>query len=705
MKSAHSSSLQALRHLARLHGVRDNYLDMANRRQYASAESLLAVLRTLGVAVERMNEIGGALRERQRVLAQQVIEPVCVIWRGTGGIIPLQLHKNAAAGRLECQWQLETGEIRRIEHRLDRLPVESAARLSNESFVTVHLPTPANLPAGYHRVTLEGRIGHFETYVFCVPMRCWQGNASGRRWGLFAPLYALHSKRSWGAGDFADLEQFITWLSRQGGHFAGTLPILPAFLNHPFEPSPYSPVSRLFWNEFYLDVTRVPELEACPTARRLIQSASFQQQLEKLRASSLVDYAEQMALKRRVLAALSRSFFGKPSARRRAFEDFLRQQPLVSDYARFRALHEQLKKPWSTWPAHLREGRLEDDDCRTSLRQYHLYVQWLAHEQLTQIADHARRKEVDLYLDMPLGVHRDGYDAWRYQSLFALEASGGAPPDPVFTHGQDWGFAPLHPQRSREQGHGYVRAYLRHHLRYARMLRFDHVMGLHRLYWVPRGLPASQGAYVEYPAEEFYAMLSIESHRHQALIIGENLGTVPPEVNESLDRHGVSGMFVVQYEARPQTNSALRPVPIDAVASLNTHDMPPFAAYWRGLDIEDRRELGLLKVRDVAVERARRDQIRKFLVRFLRRRVRLGPGSPEAESVFQAVVSHLGASAARWVLLNLEDLWLETVPQNTPGTSTERVNWRRKTRFTLEELSTSTSLLNLLRQLRVARRQ
>jgi 4-alpha-glucanotransferase len=202
---------------------------------------------------------------------------------------------------------------------------------------------------------------------------------------------------------------------------------------------------------------------------------------------------------------------------------------------------------------------------------------------------------VELYLDMPLGAHGDGYDVWRYRELFALGASGGAPPDPVFTQGQDWGFAPVHPQRSRERGHAYLRAYLRHHLRHAGMLRIDHVMGLHRLYWVPRGQPASQGAYVTYPAEEVYAMLSIESHRHQAVIVGEDLGTVPPEVSRSLKRHAVGGMFVAQYEFCLPPKPVLRPVPRNVVASLNTHDMPPFHAYWRGLDIEDRRALGLIK--------------------------------------------------------------------------------------------------------------
>jgi 4-alpha-glucanotransferase len=703
VKPRQSKEFRALLRLAHLHGVRANYLDMAKRRQYASPDSLLAVLRTLGVPLEGMADVGQALEDKRRACAQRVLDAIHVAWQGKRAVIPLQLPEKVANGPLRCEWRLETGELRAAELRLDGLTAKSVRRLDGNRFVTLRLPVLRGLPVGYHRLKLECPHGWFETEVFCAPRQCWQGSRSGRTWGLFAPLYALHSERSMGAGDFADLEALITWLSEQGGRFVGTLPLLPAFLGQPCEPSPYSPVSRLFWNEFYLDLARIPELAICPAARRRMQASAFQQRLQEFRRAPLVDYAGLMALKREILETLSRSFFAKPSPRWQVFHEFLSERLLVSDYARFRALHEELARPWSGWPPRLRHGPLRDADCRQSLRQYHLYAQWLAHEQLGHLSDHARRQEVELYLDMPLGVHRDGYDAWRYQTVFALGASGGAPPDPVFTQGQDWGFAPIHPQRSREQGHSYIRAYLSHHLRHARMLRFDHVMGMHRLYWVPCGLPASQGAYVEYPAEEAYAILSIESHRRQALIIGENLGTVPAEVNQSMKRHGISGMFVVQYEARPKRAYALKRIPANVVASLNTHDMPPFAAFCQGLDIADRHELGLLKDRDLSRQYRLRDRTRKSLIRFLQHHGRIEAGNAEATALLSATLAHLGASAARWVLVNLEDLWQETTSQNTPGTSTERVNWRCKTRLAQEELCTNAAILQTLKELRSTR--
>jgi 4-alpha-glucanotransferase len=691
---------RALAQLARLHGVHTRYVDAARQRQQVSPQALLAVLRSLGVPLERVTDAAEALRQSRRARVNRMLEPVHVVWRGMRGTIPLRLPERISAP-LCCQWELEDGRTRRDHLPLKKLRVRRASVVDGVRYVTRDVPVPAYLPAGYHRLAFECDPDRFETLVFCAPERCFAPPESRRVWGMFAPLYALHSGGSWGAGDFNDLTEFMGWVAQQGGQFVGTLPLLPAFLDQPCEPSPYSPLSRLFWNEFYLDLERVPELETDIAARRRMLAPEFLARLRELRQAPLVDYATQMSLKRQVLEVLCRSFFARPSPRFSAFEQFSRDHPEVADYARFRAVHERRGRSWTEWPARLRNGELRDGDCRPSCRHYHLYIQWLAHEQMTRLSERARKQGVDLYLDMPLGVHRDGYDAWRYQTLFAREASGGAPPDPVFTQGQDWGFAPLHPERSREQGHAYIRAYVRHHLRHARMLRFDHVMGLHRLYWVPRGLPASEGAYVSYPAEELYAILTLESHRHRAVIVGENLGTVPAEVNRGLKRHGVGALYVVQYEARPQTSAALRPVPAHAVASLNTHDMPTFAAFWRELDLADRHRLRLIQRGDLAREHRLRYRIRQALAAFLRRRGWLDRG--DAGAVFRATVAQLGSSAAQWVMLNLEDLWLETAPQNTPGTLTERVNWRRKARLSLEalrEMPRSFEPLETLRRLR-----
>ena len=216
-----------------------------------------------------------------------------------------------------------------------------------------------------------------------------------------------------------------------------------------------------------------------------------------------------------------------------------------------------------------------------------------------------------LYLDLPLGVHRFGYDVWHERGIFATDVSCGAPPDSFFPGGQDWGFPPLQPEKSRAQGYRYVRAYLRQHLQQAGVLRIDHVMGLHRLFWIPKGRDTSQGVYVRYPAEELYAILSIESQRNKVCIIGEDLGIVPSYVRPAMVRHGIQRMHVLQYALPTQPDRQLQRVPAHSVASVNTHDMAPFAAFWQGLEQQERIELGLLDsadVRQLEQEYERREQ-------------------------------------------------------------------------------------------------
>ena len=368
--------------------------------------------------------------------------------------------------------------------------------------------------------------------------------------GVFLPLYALHSQRSWGSGDFTDLARLAEWTAAMGGTTVSTLPLFAAFLDGPFEPSPYAPASRLFWNEFFLDVTAAPELASCEPARKIIASAEFASEIDKLQREATVDYKRGMALKRRVLAELTRSCFDGAPERQRALREFVRERPAVEDYARFRAVAERRGESWPNWPEPLRGGRIDECDYDEEVRRYHLYVQLLAHEQLTALRQAAAN--VRLYFDLPVGSSGNSYDVWRERDVFATQLSVGAPPDALFSLGQDWGFPPMHPDKLRQQGYRYYRAIIGNLLRYGRVLRMDHVMGLHHMYCVPRGMDARHGVYVRFPAEEMYAILSLESHRHRALIVGEDLGTVPGYVHTAMSRHAIHRTYVVQYEAAPE---------------------------------------------------------------------------------------------------------------------------------------------------------
>ncbi|HXE76314.1 MAG TPA: 4-alpha-glucanotransferase [Candidatus Xenobia bacterium] len=599
--------------------------------------------------------------------------------------------------------RFEHGGGKRWVASLDDLPVRWREEVDGVGYVARGLRLPP-LPLGYHRLRVELGGEQSDALVIAAPTKAYAPPGKRRCWSVFLPLYALHTEGSWGAGDFSDLKRFAAWAGRQGSCLLGTLPLLPAFLNELFEPSPYSPVSRLFWSEFYLDVTQAPELVQCPSAQRRLNSAQFRRALEQLHREPLVDYRRGMALKREILEGLAQTFFSRRGGPPPEFCRFLKTTPQLEDYTRFRATTELRRRPWSQWPARLRGGDLRPGDYEESDRRYHLYVQWLANRQMKRLAAHARRYGAGLNLDLPIGTHSEGYDVWREQRAFALGTCVGAPADRVWTQGQNWGFPPLHPERIREHGYRYLIACLRHQMRYADLVRIDHVAGLHRLFWIPAGVPAGEGAYVHYRAEEVYALLCLESHRQHAAVVGENLGVVPPYVNSTMSRHGILKMFVVQYEVEGGVQRALKRVPADALASLNTHDMPPFAGWWEGRDIADRCALGLMSPAAARAQHQARLRRRVLMARILRRTGWLKGKATDSSSVFRACAEFLAASRAGAILLNLEDLWGETEPQNIPGTSSrERPNWRRKARYSLEEftrLPVVSSILDSVRRLR-----
>jgi 4-alpha-glucanotransferase len=343
------------------------------------------------------------------------------------------------------------------------------------------------------------------------------------------------------------------------------------------------------------------------------------------------------------------------------------------------------------------DGVLTAGDYLEEPKQYHLYVQWLAHQQMEGVSATARKKNIKLYLDLPLGVHPDGYDVWRERRAFILETTVGAPPDAVFTRGQNWDFPPMHPERIREQGYRYLRACLRHQLRRAGILRIDHVMGLHRLFCIPHGMDASRGVYLHYRAEELYAILALESYYHKAIIVGEDLGTVPDYVRPAMKKRGFRGMYVLHYELASKPEKGGLPVPPDSVASLNTHDMPPFASFWEGRDIPQRRELGLLDEKGVRRERVDRQNMIEALEASLQRQGWLKKSAVDTYTIFKACLSFLAGSQAQIALVNLEDLWLEVQPQNIPSIIDEYPNWRRKARYSFEEFCRMPQVLDILR--------
>ena len=668
----------ALRQLAQAAGLQTGYVDVLGRRHRTSPDVILAALNALGITMATIEEAPAALRMFQHRRLTRRVEPTIVLRPHRRNALSIFLPLSREPERFTVFFQQEDGTTHEWSVRSAELPRRGQEQNGTDTYSIARLGLPA-LPMGYHTLSLHFPDGiETTTHILCAPVRCWLPSEETRWWGLFLPLYALTTEQSWDAGNFSDLGTLVTWVAEQQGHVVGTLPLLDTYLDQPFDPSPYAPVSRLFWNPFYLDLTQAPEVDQCPEAQTLLASSTFQDALAAARASAFVDYRRGMQLRTQILQLLADSLAQHRGQRFEALQSWLHEHPEVEKYARFRAFVEQTRQGWQGWPTPQRDGQLGADDADPAIVRRFCYAQWLTEQQFLQVARSARAQHVGLYLDLPIGVHTQGYDTWRWRTNFALDMSAGAPPDAFYPEGQVWNFPPLHPLHTRENGHAYFRAIVRRHLAVGQLLRLDHVMGLHRLYWVPQGASGRDGIYVRYPAEELFAVLAIESQRAQAVLIGEDLGTVPWLVRDSMRRHHLLGMYILPFEQRGAGFATPSPL---SLAALNTHDLPPFAALWQSWTPRQRHAT----------------------LRWLQRRGWLLPDDSANDGAcrraLEGVLTFLATSPARILLANAEDLWLETEPQNRPGTGAEQPNWRHKARLPLEAWSADPDLIHVLNRI------
>lgn len=686
---------RALRRLAASFGLQIGYYDISRVWQKPSNEAILAVLKSLGAELERIEDAKMALKARQETLWSRCLEPGAVGFEGEPIRLRVRLPKNTPKSPLWFEILEETGSTRKVKVGFEDLkPIH--ARQNPKAPPLYAATLPIRLPIGYHTIRLE--LGGKEETVnfFCSPKKTFTRH-NWRSLGLFIPLYALHSKNSMGIGDFGDLERLASFALQQGVSLVGMLPLTLSFVEGPlFNPSPYSPVSRLFLNPVFIDINRIQELKDCKEAIKRLQDPTFKASVQALNEEPLVDYKRAMQLKRHILEPLAEATFsrGNPSG----IEAFIKKYPKVKQFALFMTAVESLGLGFRSWPERMKSGNLSPGDVPPKAFRYHLFCQWQACRQLDALNEQEKSKGLSLYLDLPVGVNPDGFDAWHYQDAYVEGLSIGAPPDTFFKLGQNWGFLPPHPQKTREAGHTSFIETIRRNLELTGVLRLDHVMGLHRLFVIPNGFEAKDGLYLHYPYQELYAALAIESHRAKSMLIGEDLGTVPGYVRLAMERFGLQRIYVFLTEVRPDAKPSI-PEPIeDALACVETHDMPTFAAFMEGLDIEERLKLSQLP-RDSAQNES---ESRRLFVKVIQKALKDKGFLKEDEGIeatLLAALRFLAQSQARILLVNLEDLWLERTPQNMPGTGDERPNWRKKAALSLEQIEADTNVMGVLQEL------
>ncbi len=661
--------MSALHDLAVAAGIDPAYKSWRNLPVASSDAALLAALQaiapSLGFELPDAAAAPGALATLERARWAERCPPVVVGWDGRL-VVPFRVP-----AEIDADWEvvvtLESGETLARHGRLFDLPADGHAwpeSLGRAVHCLRHAPISGACEVGYH--TLAWRCGdvHGTSFAIVAPQKAYGGPGTGeRRWGVFAPVYGLANATSGETGDLATLGALFAAVARRGGSYVATLPILAADLD-PRDGaapafSPYSPVSRLFWNELYLDLGA------------LARDSGLSAPVAPPVTGTLIDYAAQATWRREAFAPMAARLAGDPGAA--AVLDAWAMAHDVYDYAAFRALTEQRRETWLGWPEELRDRAprvttraeaiaLGAEPARIDA---HVVAQCTMQRQLEELGDAPA-----LYLDLPVGVSCDAYEVWRWRDQFITTLAAGAPPDGLFLGGQNWGLPPLSPSAQRRDRYRYFIRCVRHHMKVAGMLRVDHVMGLFRLYCVPEGFPATDGVYLRYHHDELLAILTLESQRNHCALVGEDLGTVPDHVRPAMARHAMFRLHVGQWYLPAKVGEGSTPSPAESVASLNTHDTATFAGWWAGADIDDRRGLGLITEAQDAAERVERERSRAA--------VRAMVGGEDLAAAMVGATADLAAGPAEVVLVALDDLALDPVPHNVPGTTTERTNWQRR---------------------------
>lgn len=709
-----------LRTLADRLGILPSYIGVDGRVHSTSNDTREALVRAMGYDGSTEATAQKSLEVLDRVDDDGGVNPVRVLTVTVGAPPTLGFRLPADQERpraIELVWHDEGGWKRRFNLR--SIPDGPGGR-----GFAVRLPI---LPGpGYHRVVLNwdsaSGATEKEQLVIVAPSVCCDAKwrmPDTRGFGVLANLYAVAGERNWGVGDFGDVREIIATASRHGADFVGLNP-LHSLRNVGHDICPYTPLSRLFHNPLYIEMEQVPELDDCQEARTLLSSSESVALLARLRSSPYVNYDDVYALKKRVLRLLHTAFGSTheqaDTPRGRAYRAFLREQgDALRHHAVFLALTDHFQTPmWRRWPAAFRNPHAGDVmslavECRDEV-SFQMFLQFETERQLASLADAARtaRMGIGLYLDLALGSSDAGSDSWMYPDLFVHEVRVGAPPDPYSDTGQTWGFPPLHPRRLAASRYDYWIRMLRASMAHAGMIRIDHVMGLFRQFWVPDGRTAVDGAYVLYPAEELLGILALESQRHGVVVVGEDLGTVPPEVPESMRRKRMLSSRVIWFE-RDETNG-FRPadaIPSEALTTVTTHDHPPLRGLLTSHDLVIRRRTGLIADDNEANQLAAE---RRAALADLARRLRLeGLLSDNASPTFEEFCTAIHVFAARTPSLlaglYLDDLSGEVEPVNIPGVPVSRYpSWSRRMTVTLDSLLSDQRVLALLDEVRNSRR-
>jgi 4-alpha-glucanotransferase len=669
-----------LRQLADYCGVATEFWDWQGRHVEVSEQTIIAVLAAMGLDASTPDKALQALHARWHEPWTRMLPPCVITRHGSGHVLWVHVTHGH---RVEVWIDLENGGMRRGLQQVENWwpPREVDGRLVGEASFRL----PDDLPVGYH--VLRARSSDREAATSLIITPPWLGLperlGQRRAWGLMTQLYSVRGQQSWGVGDLADLTDLAVWSAAD--HHAGFIlvnPLHAAEPTAPMQPSPYLPTTRRFGNPIYLRVELIPEYAYLTEAQRADIADLRHDVQQKLADAHRIDRDTAWAAKRAALELIHKA--PRSAGREIAYHAFQRREgESLVNYATWCALADKHGPDWRSWPAALRHPASPQVAAfrakHAGAIDFHSWLQWVLDEQLDATQAAARRAGMTLGVmhDLAVGVTPSGADAWSLQDVYATRMSVGAPPDAFNQLGQDWRQPPWRPDRLAELAYAPFREVAASLLRHAGGIRVDHVVGLFRLWWIPEGKAPTAGTYVRYDHEALIGILALEAARTEAVVVGEDVGTVEPWARSYLRERGILGTSILWFEFDYHGTGA--PLPPErwreyCLASVSTHDLPPTSGYLAADHVRLRQSLGLL-TRSLEEELAADAVTRDAWLTELRNRGAL-PADSDVETTMQALHRFLTWTPARLIGVALTDVVGDPRPQNQPGTVDEYPNWR-----------------------------
>ncbi|MEG3768234.1 4-alpha-glucanotransferase [Alteromonas sp. 14N.309.X.WAT.G.H12] len=726
----------ALQQLVEMRGIETHYFDAWGKPETISESSQIKLLNALGYDTSSDSVIENRLHQEASKIWQSPLNPVQVVRQSDALPFLIRLPIELVTDTYTVVLSTEDGQS--FNHTFT--PVDenliNVAQLQDVEYHEYGVIMPQPVPLGYHQLTLyvEDDDEPLATMRLIVaPQACYtpKSIAEGQKlWGLSVQLYCLRSHTNWGIGDFTDLIQLAKKAGELGADFIGLNPIHALYPANPEVCSPYGPSSRRWLNFLYLDVTAMPCFDH-ESVQKLVTTTSFQQRIQAARDAEFVDYTEVAALKKEALGVLFDVYYAKyltkKTKQNKAFKAFVQaggeSLNMLAVYDTMQEFLSQNGQPAWGWPVFPDGfGEYHSDDVAAFAKEhkkrvtFYLFLQWQAALQLeaASLAAKDAGMALGLYRDLAVGVSEGSAEIWGNKDLYCVNASVGAPPDVLGPLGQNWGLPPMDPIKLYEQAYQPIIDLFSSNMAGGGALRIDHVMGLLRLWWVPKDADAKEGGYVYYPVDDLLGILALESHRQQSLVIGEDLGTVPEEIRAKLAENGIYSYRVFFFEQAPD-GGFFSPAhyPVQSMSTLTTHDMPTLTGFWHCLDLELGKELGLYPT-DAILQRlyGERHRDKQAILDSLHAHHSISDNISRdvnytgmTTELNHGMQLHMARGSSALLSLQLED-WLQMdKPVNVPGTFNEYPNWRRKLSQPLEAIFENQDITALATNLTASRKR